>query len=397
MREDRPINNKFQFRKAIRPLAFTFIICCIFYYLFGPWGPIFQYLNTDLSFLILPFFGYWILRLFSRLIRIARPSRDGTAYALILNGAAWAFFSFFLFNRAPLLVRIPDLVQFQWLLFEIRHSGPFAVLFFTGYTITRLSGLLKNNIAGSPKYPAVLASGQIIMGYSLWQAFATFSQYWAPINGVGLVFLAGLLALAVSALGEYGKYSGQPLLADASSWLNKGPVGKFFFGILIAAYFIFIRPAIVAATPWAYVIEWLIVCFIAWRIFSAVKRSLDNNYSLPFKETAWQSQRQEINELVSDDFNNLVKLQENFVDQSATGIMVSSLRHTLRNNYLDENEINQVLAMILEYRDRQIPWYAFGFWRRRILKRNRQNREQVLKSTITMMGSLVHPANKTGG
>jgi hypothetical protein len=392
MNENPQMTRQSLFRRVIKPLAFTLIACGLVYYLFSSFGPIAIYLNIHISFLILPFLGYYILRLFSRLSTIIRSSLGGIVCALILNWLAFSFFSYFFFNKATLFTGIPALARFDLFFSEMQHLSFFAILFFTGYTIIKLSELLKTTIAGSRAYPPDLSLGQIIIGYSLWQSFVVFSQSWSPSRGIGLILFIGMLTVAISNIGDYGKKSKNLIVANASNWLKLGTAGKFFLGSLIAAYFVFAQPAIIAITPWAYIIEWLIVCVVSWLIFASIRGSLENSYCLPVQETAWQKHEQEIDEFVDDDFNNLVIVQEGFVDQCAKDNLVAAFKQTLTNNNLNDNEINQMLAIINEYKDKKVPWFAFGYWKRQILKQNRKHRKQVLDSTLKNLNTIIRPS-----
>jgi hypothetical protein len=384
-------NTKSWLRKAIRPFIFAFIACGIFYYLFGSFGPIFKILNTDLSFLMLPFMGYYVLRLFSRLIGLAKPSRNLTACALILDGIAFSFFSYFFFHQTPLFAKVNNLDQYKWLFIEIQRLSIFSILFFAGLTVVRLSSLLKDTKWETRAYPAVLASGQIMMGIALWQSSAAFSQSWAPFKGIGLILFTGMLAVAISSAGNYGKKSRYPIIADISEWFKNGPTGKFFFGLLLAAYFIFLRPMIITATPWASIIEWLIVCIVSGIILFSIRMRLKDNYSLPVKESSWQAHVQEIDEFADEDLEKMVSLQQSFINLSSKGNLVELLQRILKENGLNEKEISNILAAISEYRDRKTPWFFFSFWKRRILRQNLKNRKQVLDNTIIKLESLIRP------
>jgi len=63
--------------------------------------------------------------------------------------------------------------------------------------------------------------------------------------------------------------------------------------------------------------------------------------------------------------------------------MLSYLKKTLLNNHFSEDEISRMLGSLSEYRDRKVPWYAIGYWRKRIRQRNHQSRRQVLDEVIS--------------
>jgi hypothetical protein len=385
---------KSRFLLSVKPVALALVFAVIAFYLFSSFGPVYQYLHADVTFLILPVLGYCFLRLVSRLCLIFMPTRHGFIIGLIFSGLACSFFGFLFFQHAPLFANIPAWSRARLFFGYLAHLAVPAVLFFTGYTVAKLAEPIKLTAAGSKVFPVVLSGGQVLIGYSLWRAFSAFSPSWTPSRGIGLMLLTGMLAVAASDLGEYGLKSKYLLVADTANWLKTGSAGKFYLGALFAAYFIFIRAALMKATPWGPFIEWLIVCGISWYIFATVKRILDFKYCLPVKETGWQKHTQEISESVSEDFKQLVRLQEGFIQRSDKDSLVGALQQTLKANKFDDDEIKSVLEAINGHIDRKIPWYAFGVWKRRILMKNHQSRRQVLAQTIQNLETVNTPSQQ---
>jgi len=390
MSEKKLITKKSLFRQLIKPVGFALVFSGAAFYLFSSIGPIYQYLHIDVSFLLLPFLGFCFLSLLSQLCPIFIPTRRGFVGGLILNGLGFSFFSYFFFSHATALTNIPAWSRFQLFFTYMEQLRVFAVLFFIGYTIVKIADPIKLTPIGLRIYPLVLSIGQSLIGYSLWKSFSAFSQSWHPSEGFGLIIFIGMLAVAISNFGQYGQKSKYPIIADASNWLKTIPAGKFYLGALVAAYFIFLRQVLISMTPWAYIIEWLIICGISWYIFAKAKAGLENGYALPVKETAWQKHTQEISESVSDDFRKLVHLQESFILKSDKENLISWLQQTLRMNNLRDDEIDRLLAVIKEYKDQKVPWYAFSFWKRRILIKNHENRWGVLDKTIKNLDNFGH-------
>jgi hypothetical protein len=382
------------FRQSIKPVALAVLFAAVAFYFFSSFGPIYQDLHADVTFLILPVLGFCFLQLVSRLCPIFFPTRRGFIAALIFSGLAFAFFSFLFFKNALLFANISGWSRARLFFGYSAHLAVPAVLFCVGITIANLAESIKLAAAGSKVFPAVLSGGQVLIGFSLWWAFSAFSPSWTPSRGIGLVLLTGMLTVAASGLGEYGLKSKYPIVADTANWLKTGPVRNFYLGVLFAAYFIFIRAPLMKATPWGPVIEWLIVCGIAWYIFATAKGSLDDKYCLPVKETAWQKHAQEISESVSEDFQQLVRLQEGFIQRSDKDSLVGALQQTLKANRFDDDEIKSVLEAISTHKDRKIPWYAFGVWKRRILLKNHQIRRQVLAQTIQSLETVNTPSQQ---
>jgi len=321
-------------------------------------------------------------------------SFTGKLAANLLNGAAFSFFSYFLFSQALLFTRLPGMVTAQTFYNNVSHLAIPAVLFFAGLTIFNIAKLLTNSARERLISPATAAGGQVIIGCGLWQSLAAFSPSWSPANNIGLIFFAALLASAISNLGSYGENSSNPVLADASKWLKDGPAGKFFLGGMVAAYLIFIRPAIFSVFPYSYLIEWLIFCFLSWRIFSGVRGSLQKRYSIPLKDSTWQKHIQKVNNLMDEDFTKLVILQKDYVDTGFRRDLLEYLKQILLKNGMPDDEISRTLSLIIEQNDLKAPWYLFGLLKRRISRQNRQNRIKSLDNTILRLSAISHPSRQ---
>ncbi len=224
--------------------------------------------------------------------------------------------------------------------------------------------------------------------------FGIAAVSWPPAHKLGIILLAAILAVVVSYLGFYSRKVDNPVIADALAWLKAAPAGKFFIGGLIAAYIIFIRPAIVSISPYAYLIEWVIVCIVGWRIFTGIKNSLQKRYSRPFKESPWKKHIQKVDDLVDEEFDKLVILQQDFIEGGPRRNLLAYLKQALITNGFKEDEIGQSLRPLIEHSERRIPWYAIWFWRRRYRKLNQSRRRQALDDTVKNLGILSHPAHR---
>jgi hypothetical protein len=270
----------------------------------------------------------------------------------------------------------------QGFFLNLSHMAIYVVLFIAGYTITRISNLLLTNSIERIIRPSIKASGIVMMGFGLWQGFDVFSAAWSPAGGIGLILLSSMLAVAVCCLGSYSENIRYTLLLDTLQWLKESPVAMFFIAGLIAADFIFIRPAIISLSPYAHLIEWAIICFIFWRIFSSLTGSLDKRHAAPVKETGWSKHVQQVDELFDEEFNKLTMLQEEYVYAGFRHDLMAYIKQMLMHNGLNDIEIGQAMLPIVEHTDRKVPWYAFWFWKNRILKENRQNRLKSLDETV---------------
>ncbi|MFC1957194.1 hypothetical protein ACFLX0_00040 [Chloroflexota bacterium] len=232
--------------QAIRSLLFTGIACIVVIFLFSSNGPIASNLGLNLDFLLAAFVGYYIFRLFSRLsytyLPSYLPSYYGPAAACIFNGFAFSFFCYHFLGKAMLFTRIPALEGYEWLFSQLSSTTGYVILFIFGCVLSKLAGLLSELPWGRQVYPPGNALGQFLIGLSLWQVLAAFSDFWAPMNRIGLVLFVGMLVVAISNVGTYAERLKNPFIADASRWLRQSPHVKFILGALIAAYLFLSAP-----------------------------------------------------------------------------------------------------------------------------------------------------------
>lgn len=384
------------FRPAIRPLIFAVIACAIVTALFAPIGVIYQ--HADLSFLVAPFVLYFTLRLLARLSSIYLPAYTlfyhAEAAAAICSGLAFALFCFLFLNNAELLTNIGGLNRIEGFLTDLSATAGYVVLFILGLTASRLGDIYRGTYWGKPLYPPANALGQILAGISIWQFLAAFSGAWSPLNETGLVIFAGMMAVAIANAGHYGESSKNPFIADAANWLVRSPTLEFFIGAFIAVYILFIRPFIVDIFRYAAFVEWGIVLLIGWRLFSGIKNGIRTRCAVEVQETDWQKHVQLISNLQGADFPQLRELQELFIEDSNRDALLIYLTLLLYTNKVSPEETTRILHPMINYRDAKVPWFAFGWEQRRVVKKNEQNRRLILGEIMANLKYIMNPANQ---
>ncbi|MBN1188626.1 MAG: hypothetical protein JXA46_02640 [Dehalococcoidales bacterium] len=243
--------------------------------------------------------------------------------------------------------------------------------------------------------PLFMAAGWLVIGLGLWKGLSVLEDLWSQLPGIGLVLFISSLVVAVTKLLKYGTMSSHPLLFEVVRWLSTRTMDKFLWTAIIATYFIFIRGILFRHISTAYLIEWLLFCFIAWRIFAVIKNDLEKSYIVPLNDSGWKKHVQIVDDIMDENFNELVMMQEDYVTGGSRRELMIRISRILENNGLGEEEIAVILQPIIEHSDRAIPWYAWGFIRRRIIGQNYIKRRKTLEDTIhNIAGSLVE--NKSG-
>jgi hypothetical protein len=384
MNQHHRLLRKFQRQYLIKSLLFCFIACGITAVLFSPPGLITRYSGIDLSFVLLPFLGYFIIRFISKQIGVLVFPASGDLLSVILDGIALSFGAYFFFSGAPLLARIPFLSGSKAYLENLSQVPLYLIVIIAGNTLLTLSGPLQVFVRRTIS-PLLSAAGWILIGLGSWQSLNTLAASWSLSSGIGLIFFISSLVMAVTKIGRYGTAASSPLLSEVTQWLAARPSEKFLGAALIAAYFVFIRGILFKYFSTAYLIEWLFFCFLSWRIFTVIKNNLEKNYVVPLNDSAWQKHVQVVDDMMDENFNKLVLMQEDFVDAGSRRELIMQLRKVLVQNGYSEDEIVVMLQPMIEYSDLKVPWYAWGFIRRRILDQNHTRRCKTLENTIQNM------------
>jgi hypothetical protein len=391
MSQHRRLLVKFQRQQLTRSLVLCLIACIFTAAVFSPVGLVTRWTGIDLSFLLLPILGYCIIRLLSRPIAVTFFPVASEVLACVLNGAALALAGYLFFSQADLLTRIPWLSGSRALLDNLIRIPGYWVVIVTGYTLLEANVPVRFLLHTRAVAPLFSAAGYVLIGTGLWRNLAVFSSSWPAADGIGLVIFCTLLVLAATRLGWYGLAAANPLLADTARWLTAKPWEKILAGGLIAAYVIFIREALFDHISTAYLIEWLIFCVLSWRIFESIREGLEKRYVVSLKDSGWQKHVQRVEDLIDENFNKLVILQEDFVAGGSRQEILNYIRQLLVQNGQSEEEVVRSLRPIIEHNDRKVPWYAFDFWQRRIIKLNRLNRRKSLDDTINKLAEIGTP------
>jgi hypothetical protein len=381
-------------RQAIRPLLFAAVASGVAVFLLSPGGLIHSRLGLDLSFLIAAFVGYYAFRFLSKLCHILLPSYYGLAASHVFSGLAFSFFFYHVLARAVLLTRLPGLEESGWFFTALSTTAGYVVLFIAGCVLSKLARVFSGLPLGRQLYPAGNALGQLLVGLSMWQFLACFSDFWDPMNRIGLMLFAGMLAVSSSNIGAWGARPKNPFIRDVSRWFGQSPDAKFILGALIAAYLVFIRPAIVRAFYHAPLIEWGLVCFIAWRLFEGIKSGLATDCAVPLQDAEWRKHLQQVANRQDRDFKDRTSMQRAFVTHGHRDALLEYLTLVLDENRLPAGERSRVLRPLVDHEDVKTPWFLFRWQRRRRLRRNERERQRVLDQIMEGLKDIASPVHQ---
>lgn len=367
-----------ELRKAIVPTLTCIVLSGLVAFLLARSGPVYTYLSLDLSYFVGPVIAFLVLRLGGKLAKIFMPGLAGKLLAYSLSGAFFAVVLYMLVSWASLLPEVEDT-----LLFPISPLGGYVVLCVVGITINGIGGILGEHGESRWASPATRAIGFLMVGCAIFSIIRPFDQWWEFAPSVGVGILVGFVASAVSSLAKYGEYSKTRFVVDACQWMAQSHLRMFVLGALLYSYVALIRPLIADNFTYMPIVEWGIVCLIAWRVYRGVRTTIRDRYSAPLKLSTWGKHAQELEEKLDADLARLGDIQKEFVEKGNRSGLLVSLVIMLYENGWDEDRICHTLVPLIHHEDNKMPWYAFVWEQRRIQSRSENARKKLLADVIS--------------
>jgi len=375
-------------KRAIMPTVISLALCIVIFYLLHPSGPVSSKFSIDLSFLIPTLIGFIVLLLIARLANMFLPGFTGKALSYIFTGAAFVLAFSMLLGDAHRLSEVNALASYQQYISKFSEIRIYVALAIIGSTIYRIAPLFKEKARLRRAEHATTALGLLLIGLAIWNIFRPFAQLASPLKGVGIIILGGFTVAALATLLTYGQKSRNFFVADACAWAAKSQLRNFMLGVLFGCYFFFIRPEIVKHFRYAPLIEWALVCLVVWRIYSGARAKLEEQHSAPLILSAWEKHSQEMERRVDGSFVRVSSIQEEFVEWGFRSHLLIYLTLLLDEDNWSQDQICDSLDLLISYRDEKIPWFAFRWEQKRIQKRNRKARKDLLDA---IMVAVVQP------
>jgi hypothetical protein len=361
-------------------------------FIFSAAGPFMRLGNIDLNFLVAPLILVLVLFVLSAVIPIVLVNRFTLLFSTAIQYFALTVFTFLIFQRSLLFSRLPFLTHRISFLNSLSDSAAYLALFWVGLGFYTLSNLVIPTKKGLHFHrPLFSMLGFLTIGIALWKALDVFGVYWNPLRGAGFVIGFSLVIVALTRLIAYITSPVAFFLTNLLRWLLENPVKLFWFAILVMSYFIFARPLIYTISPYAYLIEWVVVCFAGYQILSSIKNNLKVPVSQPLAESEWKKHQQIVQSISDDDFTKMVVLQEEFIQTGTRRNLLLFLRQMLVNNGIQDDRISALLQPVIEYSDSRTRWYNRWFLKKRLIQVNRSRRAKVLEDAMNRIKDIIYP------
>jgi hypothetical protein len=383
--------------KIILYLTLALLGCALLVWSGSSSGPFGRFWHFEASFLILPLlvgiFLFWLAAIMPLIIihNVAKILAVALRYIAIAISCALVLQDFELFSRIAILgSHLEDL-------YVVKSSALWVALFWIGAGLYHLSNYLRPGGAQGPGYRPVFSMlGFLAMGTSLWRTMDILGSHWSALQGAGIVLGLSMIVVSLSRLAAYITTPLSFLISDVLQWMLVNPVKLFWVTVLIMLYFIFARPRLYALLPYAYLIEWVMVCFIGYQILNSVKQNLQaHNYRETIQQD-WRKHQQIVNRIEDDDFNKMIILQDEFIQSGVRRHLLFFLQQMLQRNGVTEPQITDILQPVIEYNEARTHWYSRWFFKNRLEQKNLYRRIQVLDDAMDRIRSGVFSERHTG-
>jgi len=345
--------------------------------LLSPSGIVTSSLNIDLSYLMIPLVGFFVIRLGRKLSMLFFPRTAGKILNCILQGASISVIAYIFLLWLSHVQKLGSEVGLV-----IESIAGYFVLIIVGITVYTLSDVLAEEDETKLFSPLTGAVGLVITGIAIYLVSKSFSKIWSPMSNVGLTIMAGLMVCSLSALAEYGERLSNRYISEISRLISSSGKWMFFLGALIFSYVFFIRGSIPDNFAYTPLIEWGIVCLGAFWLYQWVRNSV-NNMSVSQSTIQVEKHTQQVEEMVDTQIKNLGDIQKGFVENGRRPRLVVTLISMMIENGWARDSIVNTINPVVEYKEGAVHWYSSIWDQNRIQEKNIRNREQILTGIIS--------------
>ena len=341
------------------------IVSIFTYLLLKPTWLVPKILPFELSFLTIPLIASFGILSISSIARITIERKPWNAMATKgLNGLALFVFVSLIFQEAPVPSALTD--AFYPLQLIILASTGLALFKELSKIYEKLGLLL-----------IALCTG--ILGYGLYTISGGLSVVWKPFRYMCLPLLVGSLAVSISVLFGFFKDAKHSSTSGLSEWISDGRLRNFFLAFLLTGYVFHLRPYILEKAPLVVILEWMAVSLVVAVMYASVK-SLSKQLYVDLEFADWEKHIQKEERQEGEMFRKELYLQELFVDRGTKTPLLVHYMLSLRDLGSSEEKIIEAVRQLVAYRNIKPFWWALPWVKKKIEKRNRNARKQLVEN-----------------
>lgn len=223
-----------------------------------------------------------------------------------------------------------------------------------------------------PKFqPIVTSAGLVLAGYFGYSLISTVPVEYS--TELGLVFLLIMLVLSATALSNITEN-------EFTKWLRNSRKFLLLFIIVIAAYYVSIRPLLTEQPGMINLVEWGAVLIVFLKLSRDYKRNLDVDES-EFIEP----HKQRISIRSDEWVEEFRRAQDNFIQNGVKSHFIAALTKPLFDMDWSEARAARFISPVVSHTDRQVPFLSFKWEQKMIENKNRKDREKIVNDLMERM------------
>jgi len=314
-----------------------------------------------------------LILLASQLIPILVERKEGSVIGCVLKGLSLALFVTILFNDKNLF------------LYSFNNLSNPLILMIVGITVHSVG---KEVVVWTSlkQTPSIFSGvGVLVAGVALWKMTEAVNRVIigrTTVLDIGTTFFAGFLAVAAAFFFSYSRYLKDPIVIALSNWFIESQLRTFLIGSFFGFYFFILRPTIVQAFSFAPLIEWSVVSLLILRILISTRSKISKTYAPLVDIASWERHVQKIRYKMDTSLEEMRNFQRLFVDEGIRDPLLVSLISILAKSGYSQTGIAYSLHDLINYRDKDVPQIAFDWEKKRVLKKNREARMNILNAVM---------------
>jgi hypothetical protein len=169
------------------------------------------------------------------------------------------------------------------------------------------------------------------------------------------------------------------------------PIGSFFLGVILAFYFINMKPMLLQLSDQFHFIEigeWLVFALIVGVAFLNLKDKISPK-AQSLQLTEWKKHIQIVNINRDEKFDEVLSLINAFVFESRKEPLIIYLAYELAQRSIPRQDAEKVLAKLINYSEPQTNSLMFAWDVNYSLTQERSKRMKILNESLDLIGNLL--------
>lgn len=219
--------------------------------------------------------------------------------------------------------------------------------------------------------PLVTSAGLILAGYLGYTLISTVPMEYS--TELGLVFLLIMLVFSATVISNITEN-------EFTTWLRNSRKFLLLFIVVVAAYYVSVRPLLMEKPGLINLVEWAAVVVVFLKLSRDYKRNLNVD------ETEFIEPHKQRISIRSDEWvEEFRRAQDNFIQNGIRSHFIAALAKPLYDMDWSEDRVARFISPVVSHTDRRVPFFSFKWERRLLENKNQKDREEIVDDLIERM------------